>query len=574
VSGLVPRLAKVHHPFVLVATGPRGRTITAVNRSAQTVGVYVGQRLADARTAVPELRTGLAAAERDHEALLRLTQWAGRYGPRRNIEGSDGLWIDITGVAHLFGGEAALLADLLARLGTAGYAAQAAVADTPAAAFALCRYGAAATGPATPLIVPPGMTRAALAPLPVAALRLDADTVQLLHRLGLRRIGQLYDIPRPALAQRFRSGPAQRRTSLKAGLRAASGQAEAVLTRLDQALGATLGGQLEPRAALVVVPPLVARRVFAEPLVTASGIDAATADLAAEVCARLDETAQGARAFMLWLYRSDGSCCHVAARTSRPCRQVPHVLQLLTEKMALLDLGFGVDVVTLEASALEVLGVEQGVLARGDGAMAGSGSEQQGQLGGQLAALVDRLANRLGVARVFALGLQASHIPEHAARRIPAMAAVGRRPQTRPPAGTITGLHDDTGIHDDKDGDQGRALIRPAFLLSPPEPVAAVTAPPAGGAPDSFVWRRLRHQVIKVEGPERIAPEWWRRLGQNLRLGQDGQDGGQDLADPAGTRDYYRLEDVHGGRYWLFKVEPGAADATVGTTWYMHGVFG
>jgi protein ImuB len=537
------------HPFALVATGVHGRTITAVNRSAQSEGIYVGQRLADARAALPILRTGVAAVERDREALLNITQWAGRYGPSRNVDvgigGGDGVWIDITGVAHLFGGEADLLADLEGRLRSLGFTIRAAIADTPGAAFALCRYGLGRYGlgchglteQVRTMIAPPGTMQAALAPLTVEALRLDASTVQLLQRLGLRRIGQLYDIPRPALAQRFRAQ--------KLAAKRAAGQAEAVLTRLDQALNHAQ----EPLAPLVVVPPLMARRIFADPLITAAGVDDTAAHLASEVCSALEHLAKGARMFTLRLYRADGSCAIVQARTSQPCRQVPHVLRLLSEKLAALDLGFGVDAVTLEALELGDLGLEQGVLTSGD-------LRTDADRTGHVAALIDRLSNRLGDGRVFALQPQPSHIPELAARRIPAMSVTAAGP-----AAEI----------------DGRCPDRPAFLLSPPEPVCVDEATGRHGAPDSFVWRRLRHRIAKAEGPERIAPEWWRYLSAQPRDSRRNR-----------TRDYYRLEDTYGGRYWLFREgasqvddsdngsddDQDAENSGSRTCWYMHGFFG
>jgi protein ImuB len=517
------------HPFALVATGARGRTIAAVNRSAQVEGVHVGQRLADARAALPILRTAPAALERDQEALLSITQWAGRYGPSRNTEGVDGFWIDITGVAHLFGGETELLADLQGRLRWMGFTIRAAIADTPGAAFALCRYGL--TEQASTIIAQPGTMRTALAPLTVEALRLDASTVQLLQRLGLRRIGQLYDIPRPALAQRFRAQ--------KSSQKRAVGHAEAVLTRLDQALGEAQ----EPLVPLLVAQPLIARRVFADPLVTAEGVAHTAEQLADEVCAVLERKARGARMFMLRLYRADGSCAVVQARTSQSCRQVLHVLRLLSEKLSALDLGFGVDAVTLEASELGDLGLEQGVLASSD-------LRADADRTGQVAALIDRLSNRLDQGRVFALRLQPSHIPERAERRVPAMSAAV-------PAAEI----------------DGRSPARPAFLLSPPEPVMVDESVNGHGAPTGFVWRRLRHRVAKAEGPERIAPEWWRYL--SAQPGDDRRNR---------TRDYYRLEDTYGGRYWLFREagraeESDAEDQEVETSgsrpcWYMHGFFG
>ena len=148
-----------------------------------------------------------------------MARWAGRYGPNRHADGDDGLWIDISGVAHLFGGEENLLDDLTRRLASFGVPACAGLADTLGAAHALARFGC--PDGAAWALAPEAATREAIAPLPVEALRLDAPRVLLLKRLGLRRIGQLYDIPRDSFARRFRSKDA----------------ASAVLTRLDQALG-------------------------------------------------------------------------------------------------------------------------------------------------------------------------------------------------------------------------------------------------------------------------------------------------------------------------------------------------
>jgi protein ImuB len=267
-----PKAVPDDRPFVLVATGAHGVIITAVNRRAGAEGVRVGQSLADARAALPGLLTRLAEPAQDRAALLALARWSGRYGPARNVDGEDGLWIDVTGVAHLFAdreprrkraqesAEARLLADLVRRLGMFGLTARVSLADTPGAAFALARFAPQRDGRA--LIAPAGEMRAALAGKPVEGLRLDVETVILLKRLGLRRIGQLYDLPRAALARRFRTLQGARKAA--AG---SSAMADTVLTRLDQALGRV------PEPQRPLAEPLVhlVRRVFSEPLVSARG---------------------------------------------------------------------------------------------------------------------------------------------------------------------------------------------------------------------------------------------------------------------------------------------------------------
>ena len=204
-------------PFALVGSEERGLLLTAVNAASADQGLSPGMGLADARAICPHLLTAPAEARKDAEALLALASWASvRYSPTLNVDGADGLWLDVTGVPHLFGGEAALLADLAERLARAGLTAQLALAETLGGAHALARFARS-----SPIIVPDGEIALALADLPVEALRLEPAIALLLRRLGLKRIGQLYQVPRASLERRFH----------------AKDMAEAVLVRLDQALG-------------------------------------------------------------------------------------------------------------------------------------------------------------------------------------------------------------------------------------------------------------------------------------------------------------------------------------------------
>jgi protein ImuB len=234
-------------PLALVSHGAHGLEIAAANEAARALDVRVGVGLASTRAALPELITLPADDAGARDDLVRLARWCGRYGPARHVDGEDGLWIDITGVAHLFAGtglhqaddeagERALLMDLAQRLSSLGLTARAACADTLGAAHALARFVLPQEGAL--VIAPPGGAHQALAPLPVAALRIDADAIRLLERLGLRRIGQLYGLPRAALERRFRA--LNRKDKPHAATIAT------VLMRLDQALG-RYG---EPRAPL------------------------------------------------------------------------------------------------------------------------------------------------------------------------------------------------------------------------------------------------------------------------------------------------------------------------------------
>jgi protein ImuB len=528
--------------FVLVASGTTGLRISAVNGPACAAGLYPGQALADARAAVPSLLTRPAEARQDRAALLALAHWCGRYGPNQNIDGDDGLWIDITGVGHLFGSEAALASDLVGRLRAFGITARVGRADTLGAAFALARYG-------SPLPAEKGeegiSSVQTLATLPVEALRLDDESVFLLKRLGLRRIGQLYGIRRAALARRFRAARA------RAGdLSGRTDRVVPVLTRLDQALGHAS----EPLEPLVEPPAYCVRRVFADPLISAEGIAYETEALAAELCRELEAAAQGVRNVRLCLYRADGTWAEARAGTSSPCRAPQHVVSLLGEKLATLDAGFGIDMITLEATRVEPLGRDQQSL-----------SDLAHNARADPATLIDRLSNRLGAERVTRLVACESYLPERAQRVVPALESAAKRAAVRRRSGTPANMSG-------KDPGQPRAArlprgergevklaARPVLLLRRPEPISVLAEVPEG-PPARFIWRRLTHRIVKAEGPERIAPEWWREIG---------------ASGPSRARDYYRIEDESGGRYWVFREGLFGGEAEHGSpTWFLHGVFG
>ena len=523
-------------PFALVGSEERGLALTAVNAACFRTGLTPGLGLADARAICPHLLTAPAAPEKDAEALLALARWSARFTPSLNVDGEDGLWLDVAGISHLFGGSRALLAEMERRLAALGFTARLALAETLGAAHALARFG---TG--SPIIIPQGKIEAALAPLRVEALRLEPDTTSLLRRLGLKRIGQLYDLPRSSLERRFHSRDA----------------AEAVLLRLDQALGR----REEPRSPLL--PPLhfLARLPFAEPLITHDGIVAGLKHLAAELCADLTEASRGASRVMLVICRADGSTASIEAGLSAPTREAQHLLRLLLDKIETFDAGFGVDLMVLGARGTEPLLPAQTTLA------ATSGKAKSGLL-------IDCLANRLGTRVVRRLFPVQSHLPERAQKM----------------RNVFAGLPSWTGP-------SPRKPPRPAFLFAKPEPVSVLAEIPEG-PPVRFTWRRVTRRVIKSEGPERIAPEWWRELARVSNApeafasseGGESQSrtvsltplpnlphkGGGGASDKHASRprDYYRIEDEDGCRYWIFR-EGLYQDNTDGMpAWYLHGVFG
>ncbi len=478
-------------PFALVGHAERGLLLTAVNARSESEGLCAGQALADARAICPHLLTAPADPAKDARALQALARWAGRYSPHRNGDGLDGLWLDITGIPHLFGGEDALLADLAARLAGLGFTAHLALAPTLGAAHALVRF---ARAPHT--IVPPGQTKAALTALPVEALRLAPPVVSLLKRLGLKRIGQLYDVPRASLQRRFHAKDA----------------AETVLLRLDQALGA----KEEPRPPLLPTPCHAVRLAFPEPLITAEGVAASLDHLAAALCGTLIRQHAGAKRVRLAIHRSDGSAIEIGAGFSTPTRDPQHLLLLLHDKVANLDVGFGIDLMRLEARFVEPLPLAQTTLVDPHGKECA-------------ATLIDRLANRLPSHRICHLSPAQSHVPERTQTTRSAFAGTsswGASP-IKPP--------------------------RPPLLLSDPEPLDVIAEIPEG-PPARFIWRRVTRRVVKAEGPERIAHEWWRET-------------------QGWPRDYYRIEDEDGRRYWVFREGLYRESAGELPRWYLHGVF-
>lgn len=486
-------------PFALAAMTERAMTITAVNAAARAESIAPGLGLADARARCPRLQSAPAEPERDAQALTRLARWCGRYSPSLNVEGADGLWLDVTGVAHLFGGEAGLLDDITVRLAGLGLTAHLGLADTRGCAWALARFGDSPRATA-----PSGGAGQALDPLPVEGLRLTPDTVTLLKRLGLRRIGQLAALPRASLKRRF----------------AARAAAEAVLTRLDQALDPAA----EPGAPLIPTPYYMARLPFPEPLISAEPFERALETLADDLCARLARDLQGARQVAFTAYRSDGTYAWMTVGLSTACRTPAHLVRLLKEKVLEIDAGFGIDLMTLAANAVERLAPEQTAFAEGHEAA-------------PVAPLIDRLSNRLGPDRVTRASPRASHIPERAERYRPAMA----RPAPWP-------------------AEPAHTPPRPPLLLERPEPIAVVAEVPEG-PPALFTWRCVTRRIVRAQGPERIAPEWWREIAR--------------ARAPSRPRDYYRIEDDQGARYWVFRdglyqphPEHGPPD------WYLHGLFG
>ena len=436
-------------PFALsLRTGSADR-IHCLNAAAEAAGLSRDMGLADARALCPGLRSAPAAPEADARFLRLLARWSGRYCPWIGLDGADGLVLDITGSAHLRGGEAALVGDLRARLGRAGLTLRSGLADTRGAAWALAHTGGG--------IAPAGATAAALGPLPVAALRLDGATCGVLERLGIATVAELAALPRATVTRRF--GPV-------------------VLLRLDQALGA-VGEQIAP---LADPPRFAAQMTLAEPIGLARDVMAGIERMLPPLCRRLEERGQGARVLQLTLRRVDHGTQQVELRLARPMREPARLLPLFARGVEGADAGFGIDRIRLEAVQVETLVLRQ-TGPRYDSWRGGQdGGQDSGQDGGRddrLDDLITRLGNRVGLENITRFLPADSHIPERGFIVAPAAysAPGGPWPVPRP---------------------------RPLRLFAP-EPITAQGARP----PERFRWRRMALTTARATGPERIAPEWW-----------------------------------------------------------------
>lgn len=438
--------------IVLATEGQHGPIVYATNRAARLAGATEGVRIVDIKAICPELRVEYADVAGDRLALERLMLWSRRWCPWTVMDGPTGLILDTTGADHLWGGEAAMLVEIETRLSLLGLTTQLAVAPTWGAAWALARYGAVRT------ICLADQIAAQLAPLPVAGLRLDHETVLLLRRLGLKTIGAVAQVPRLSLTRRF----------VQAALHSNP------LLRLDQAMG-QLG---EPVASAEVQPRISAQTRLAEPIQDPT---AYLPDLCTKLCAQLTRRGFGCRHLYLTVYRTDGEVSTIDAATSAPTRDPDHLRRLFDDKLQRINPGFGFDLITLEAGVVEPIEVVQ---TRLDGAAVDDLA---------LPHLIDRLTAKFGARAVKRPVLCESHIPERAEVMVSALH--GEQKPVRPPV----------------------PRERPIRLLSVPEEIRVVYAVPEG-PPAQFIWRRQTHKVTRYAGPERIAPEWWKdRPGTRLR---------------------------------------------------------
>ena len=360
------RARPVDAPFAILHRQSNTERLYCLNRLAEQYGLHRGMGYSDARAFCPELQSHPADIPADQMFLRSLVRWAKRYCPWVGVEGEDGLVLDITGSAHLFGGEAAMLDDMRLRLMRAGVSVRVGLADTRGAAWALAHYGEG--------IAAQGRIPEAIGPLPVAALRLNEKLCIALQRLGVRTVAALTELPRATITRRF--GPE-------------------VLLRVDQALGA----QPEEVSPLPDPPGYQVRLSLPEPIGLIGDVMAGTARLLEQLCGRLKMNDMGVRVLELTLRRVDQASQKVELRLARPMRNPTRILPLFERGIGEVDAGFGIDQLQLVATQVEALPVQQITHA-------------QGASKDKLDDLITRIGNRIGLENVQRFLPADSHIPE------------------------------------------------------------------------------------------------------------------------------------------------------------------
>ncbi|MDC0660052.1 DNA polymerase Y family protein [Leisingera sp. SS27] len=527
-------------PLAVAEEVSNTQVISALNLAASAEGLQAGQPLRDAHA----MCAGLVVRPRNRAAeaafLAALRRWAGKFSPWVAEAGEDGLTIDLTGCAHLFGSEAALMETAGQDCAEMGLSVRMGLADTLGAAWALARYageeaapersgdaidqearatraraqkrqsvkrrhwtrgGAApqlqAVVPQLGRIAETGQAYGALAPLPVAALRLDSATVAQLNRLGLRRIGDLLGQPRASLARRFGQG---------------------LVLRLDQAMGSAP----EPVSPARSPDHFAVRLTLPEPIGLMEDLLAGVDRMLPRLCARLEARGKGARVLRLEAHRCDQEMEAVTLGLARASRDPARIRPLLEMKLEQIDAGYGIDMLRLEVLQAEAIHAR----TPAGHLQASAAARARQEDGTALEDLIGRLGARLGMEAITRYHPAESHIPE---KTFTVQAAAWSEPAA---------------------GDWPRPPRPRPLLLWRPE---LVHAPDVPQVPEQFRWRGRDWALAEAEGPERIAPEWW-------------------LEDPewrSGVRDYWVVVTDCGTRLWLFFAHGGA----LSPGWFCHGSF-
>ena len=513
-------------PFALFDRHKNAQRLVGLNPLAEEAGLAHSMPLADARALVPEVQIAPAAPSEAQEKLSQCAEWLQRYTPwvghdtahdtahdtiaeTRHGLSDYGLLLDVSGCAHLFGGERALLQDMAARFaayrGGRGVTVRAAMAGTIGAAWGLARFS-----PTDLTVLPPGQEAEAVLRLPPAALRLSPPHIELCQRLGLETVAQLARFPRRDLTRRFGPQP---------------------VMRLEQALGQA-GESLNP---CLPPPQFSVQQNLPQGIAQLDALAQLIDGLCVRLAAQLQAAGQGAQRLDLVLTRSDNAVLALALPLAHPSADALHMARLFAARLERLsrgvDAGYGIERLVLTAARTTPVQAHQDAIGL-------SGRLRQAAPVAALGSFYDRLVSRLGAHIVVRPIAHASYIPERAVRFV----SVLDKPNE---AVMCEGAPD--------------AATRPLFMLCAPEPIEVIAEIPEG-APYRFRWRRVLHEVTAAYGPERISPEWWRSfIGETTQHNQV-------------TRDYYRVEDMQGHRFWLYR-DGLYGRETDSPRWFMHGIF-
>jgi len=479
-----PELKEV--PFVFAAPDHGRMLVTAVSPLAAGHDVVPGMPAADAKAICPGVEVLDDKAGRAGKLLKGLGEYCIRYAPIVSIDefSMDGLILEVTGCAHLWGGERAYVKEIVSRFKGKGYTVRLAIADTPGAAWAVSRFGKV-----TPLVAV-GAHVETLQVLPPEALRIEAHILAKLRKLGFYQIRSFMNMPRSVLRRRF---------------------GEAFLLRLGQALGT----EDEPLQPLRQPVPFRERLASLEPIKTKTGIEIAITKLLEVLCKRLQTEGLGLRSGILTGYRIDGKLVQIAIGTNAASHSVEHLFKLFQLKIEQIKPGLGIELFELEALKVNPVEVPQEALW----------NSKPGLNNKSVLELIDRVSGKLGPAAVHRYVPQAHYWPERSASQARSLTELRLR-------------------------DWSTDKPRPTELLPRPEVIQVMALIP-DHPPKFFIYKGEHHQVVKADGPERIEREWW--------------------LDPGEHRDYYRVEDTTGRRYWLYR--SGHYGTGQSFQWFVHGFF-
>jgi len=441
------RQPDLHHaPFVLASPDHGRMIITALNSFAREQGVETGMVLADARAINPTLKFIDDKPELSHKLLKSIAEWCIRFTPVVAPDPPEGIILDATGCAHLWGGEISYISEINKRLKKFGYDVRIAMADTIGTAWAASRFGKEIT------IIDPGEQMNALLSLPPAALRLESEIIERLHKLGLRQVKNFIGMGRSTLRRRF---------------------GNMLIQRLDQALG-NEDEIIEP---VQPIEPYQERLPCLEPIVTATGIEIALQRLLEMLCKRLEQDHKGVRHACFKSYRIDGKIEKIEIGTNRASHNADHLFKLFEIKIPTIEPALGIELFVLEAVKVDdVFAMQENIWE------SSCGLENT-----KISELIDRLANKIGTNHIHRYLPDEHHWPERSVKLA-------------------------SSFHEKTDTNWNPDKRRPLQLLPRPEPIQ-VTAPVPDYPPMLFRYKNKLHKIKKADGPERIEREWWLEEG-------------------------------------------------------------